>query len=179
MGIGSCASGFFVFLAGRLSSDQPLRLTPTQYSLAFSFNAVVSSGPAFTATLGQRFAVAHGEGGGHGLGSTIALLLAYYLLGGDSLWVLIALNFIASAFMGLGFHGVGAGAGRTRPHRGTACADGHAADAVGALAMAVVACSPTASRRPWWWAWRWLFSSVALTWMTLVRAGLAPHAVRT
>ena len=103
--IGGCAmSGFFVYLA---SSPFVLinhyGLTPTQYSLAFSFNAIAFIGASqFTATLGARFGLVRVvKAAASASGVVMLALLGYYLAGGDRLEVLIALYFVASAFMGL------------------------------------------------------------------------------
>ena len=103
--IGGCAmSGFFVYLA---SSPFVLinhyGLTPTQYSLAFSFNAIAFIGASqFTATLGARFGLVRVvKAAASASGVVMLALVGYYLAGGDRLEVLIALYFVASAFMGL------------------------------------------------------------------------------
>src|SRR5690606_10437328 len=105
VGIGSAAlAGFFVFLAGSpFVLINHYGLSPTQYSLAFSVNAVAFIGASqFTATLGERVGMVRmGKFAATASGSTLALLLAFYAGGGDNLRVLIALNFIASAFIGL------------------------------------------------------------------------------
>ena len=103
--IGGCSmAGFFVYLA---SSPFVLinhyGLTPTQYSLAFSFNAIAFIGASqFTATLGARFGLVRVvKAAASASGVVMVALLGYYLAGGDQLGVLIALYFVASAFMGL------------------------------------------------------------------------------
>ena len=103
--IGGCAmAGFFVYLA---SSPFVLinhyGLTPTQYSLAFSFNAIAFIGASqFTATLGARFGLVRVvKAAASASGVVMLALVGYYLAGGDRLEVLIALYFVASAFMGL------------------------------------------------------------------------------
>ena len=105
VGIASTAlAGFFVYLASSpFVMIDHYGLTPTQYSLAFSVNAAAFFGAAqCTAWLGQRFGLVNVvKGAATASGATMALLLAYYLAGGDSLWVLIALYFVASGFMGL------------------------------------------------------------------------------
>ena len=102
---GGCAmSGFFVYLA---SSPFVLinhyGLTPTQYSLAFSVNAVAFIGASqLTGALGERFGLVRVvKAAASASGAVMLVLLGYYLAGGDRLAVLIALYFIASAFMGL------------------------------------------------------------------------------
>ena len=105
VGIGSAAlAGFFVFLAGSpFVLINHYGLTPTQYSLAFSVNAVAFIGASqFTAWLGERVGMVRMvKFAGTASGITLVSLLAFYLGGGDDLRVLIALNFIASAFIGL------------------------------------------------------------------------------
>ena len=103
--IGGCAmSGFFVYLA---SSPFVLinhyGLTPTQYSLAFSVNAVAFIGASqLTGALGERFGLVRVvKAAASASGAMMLVLLGYYLAGGDRLAVLIVLYFIASAFMGL------------------------------------------------------------------------------
>ncbi len=105
VGIGATAmAGFFVYLAGSpCVLINHYGLSPTQYSLAFSFNAVAFIGASqFTGLLGRRFGLVRlVKAAATASGITMAVLLTYYLLGGDQLWVLIALYFVASAFMGL------------------------------------------------------------------------------
>ena len=97
-------SGFFVYLA---SSPFVLinhyGLTPTQYSLAFSVNAVAFIGASqLTGALGERFGLVRVvKAAASASGAVMLVLLGYYLAGGDRLAVLIVLYFIASAFMGL------------------------------------------------------------------------------
>jgi DHA1 family bicyclomycin/chloramphenicol resistance-like MFS transporter len=103
--IGSFAlSGFFIYLA-----NSPFvlighyGLTPTQYSLAFAFNAVAFIGASqFTGALGERFGLeALVKVAASACAATLVFLLGYYWVGGDQLAVLISLYFVASAFMGL------------------------------------------------------------------------------
>ncbi|WP_439518985.1 multidrug effflux MFS transporter [Hydrogenophaga sp.] len=105
VGIASTAlAGFFVYLAGSpFVMIDHYGLTPTQYSLAFGVNAAAFFGAAqCTALLGRRFGLVNVvKGAATASGATMTLLLVYYLAGGDSLWVLIALYFVASGFMGL------------------------------------------------------------------------------
>lgn len=105
VGIGSSAmAGFFVFLAGSpFVFINHYGLTPTQYSLAFSFNAVAFIGASqFTALLGQRFGLVRlVKFAASASGLIMLTLLGFYLSGGDSLAVLMALYFVASGFMGL------------------------------------------------------------------------------
>ena len=105
VGIGATAmAGFFVYLAGSpFVLINHYGLTPTQYSLAFSFNAIAFIGASqFTGALGQRFGLVRlVKVAATASGLTMAVMVGYYLLGGDELAVLITLYFIASGFMGL------------------------------------------------------------------------------
>ena len=105
VGIGATAmAGFFVYLAGSpFVLINHYGLTPVQYSLAFSFNAIAFIGASqFTGMLGQRFGLVRlVKAAATASGLTMGALLAYYLAGGDQLPVLIALYFVASGFMGL------------------------------------------------------------------------------
>ncbi|MGM9426199.1 multidrug effflux MFS transporter [Hydrogenophaga sp. MI9] len=97
-------AGFFVYLAGSpFVLINHYGLTPTQYSLAFGVNAAAFIGAAqLTGPLGRRFGLAAlAKGAVTVSGLVLLALLLYYLSGGDSLVVLIALNFVATAFMGL------------------------------------------------------------------------------
>ena len=103
--IGGCAmAGFFVYLAGSpFVLINHYGLTPTMYSLAFSLNAAAFIGASqFTAALGERFGLVRVvKLAASAAGVVMALMLGYYLAGGDRLGVLIALYFVASACMGL------------------------------------------------------------------------------
>ncbi|MDZ4128299.1 MAG: multidrug effflux MFS transporter, partial [Hydrogenophaga sp.] len=105
VGIGATAmAGFFVYLAGSpFVLINHYGLTPVQYSLAFSFNAIAFIGASqFTALLGRRFGLVRlVKAAASASGLTMSALLVYYLAGGDRLAVLIALYFVASGFMGL------------------------------------------------------------------------------
>ncbi|WP_332739043.1 multidrug effflux MFS transporter [Hydrogenophaga sp.] len=105
VGIGATAmAGFFVYLAGSpFVLINHYGLTPVQYSLAFSFNAIAFIGASqFTGLLGHRFGLGRlVKAAASASGLTMSVLLVYYLAGGDQLAVLIALYFVASAFMGL------------------------------------------------------------------------------
>lgn len=105
VGIGSGAmAGFFVFLAGSpFVFINHYGLTPTQYSLAFSFNAIAFIGAAqLTALLGRRFGlVPLVRFAASAAGALMLVLLGFFLAGGDSLRVLMGLYFVASGFMGL------------------------------------------------------------------------------
>lgn len=97
-------AGFFVYLAGSpFVLINHYGLTPAQYSLAFGVNAAAFIGAAqLTGPLGRRFGLAAlAKGAVTVSGLVLLALLLYYLSGGDSLVVLIALNFVATAFMGL------------------------------------------------------------------------------
>jgi len=101
------AFGFAGFLLYLANSSFVLMdhygLTPTQYSLAFSVNAVAFIGSAqFTSRLGRRYGldrVAKAAVMGHA--ATILLLMSLYLAGIDRLEVLIALLFVSAGFLGL------------------------------------------------------------------------------
>lgn len=104
VGIASCAmSGFFVFLAGSpFVFINHYGFSPTEYSLAFSFNAIAFIGASqFTAPLGRRFGlvplVKFAAGAS---GAFMLALLIYFLAGGGHVSVLMALFFVASGFMG-------------------------------------------------------------------------------
>jgi DHA1 family bicyclomycin/chloramphenicol resistance-like MFS transporter len=103
--IGSFAlGGFFIYLANSpFVLIDHYGLTPTQYSLAFSLNAVSFIGASqLTGSLGERYGMPQVvRVAGHGAAAVMLLMLGYYLAGGDELSVLIVLYFIASAFMGL------------------------------------------------------------------------------
>ena len=103
--IGSCAmAGFFVYLAGSpFVMINHYGLSTTQYSMAFALNAIAFIGAAqFTGALGKRFGlVPVVKVAASACGVVMTSLLAYYLLGGDQLIVLIVLYFISSALMGL------------------------------------------------------------------------------
>jgi len=103
--IGSFAmGGFFIYLANSpFVLIDHYGLTPTQYSLAFALNAAAFIGMSqFTGRLGERFGlVPVVKAAATASAAAMVLLLGYYLAGGDQLAVLIALYFVASAFMGL------------------------------------------------------------------------------
>ena len=97
-------SGFFVYLAGSpFVLINHYGLSPTQYSLAFGLNAAAFIGSAqLTGPLGRRFGLVHlAKWAVTACGLVMATLLAYYLVGGDRLLVLVSLYFVASAFMGM------------------------------------------------------------------------------
>ncbi|QBM27255.1 multidrug effflux MFS transporter [Hydrogenophaga pseudoflava] len=97
-------AGFFVYLAGSpFVLINHYGLSPTQYSLAFGLNAAAFIGSAqFTGPLGRRFGlVPLAKWAVTACGLVMASLLAYYLVGGDQLLVLVSLYFVASAFMGM------------------------------------------------------------------------------
>lgn len=97
-------ASFFAFLASSsFVYIGHFGLTPTQYSLAFSVNAVGFIGASqFAATLGQRF----GMGRMLTAAVTVYLVMSLILLGVtlagiDNLWALMALLFFAFASLGL------------------------------------------------------------------------------
>ncbi len=183
VGIGSAAlAGFFVFLAGSpFVLINHYGLTPTQYSLAFGFNAFAFIGASqFTAKLGRRVGlVPMVKFAATASGLFMAALLAYYLLGGDRLGVLIVLFFIASAFMGLVIPTVSVLALEEHgPIAGTASAlMGTLQMLVGAVAMGVVGLFANGEPLPMVAGMALgSLTSVALTWLTLAgppRARLA------
>lgn len=97
-------ASFFSFLASSsfIYIDH-FGLTPTQYSLAFSVNAVGFIGASqFAATLGQRFGVARVVSVAVTVYAAFALALWFVTLAGsDSLAVLMTLLFLAFAWLGL------------------------------------------------------------------------------
>lgn len=103
--IGSFAiGGFFVYLANSpFVLINHYGLSPTMYSLAFSMNAASFIGMSqFSGLLGERYGlVAVVKVSAALCAGFMLMLLAYYLLGGDRLPVLLSLFFLASAFMGL------------------------------------------------------------------------------
>jgi MFS transporter, DHA1 family, multidrug resistance protein len=97
-------SSFFVFLSSSsFVYIQHFGLTPTEYSLCFSVNAIGFIGSSqFAATLGARFGMARVVTGAVLLYATFALiLLALTAAGVDNLAVLVALLFCAYAWLGL------------------------------------------------------------------------------
>lgn len=97
-------ASFFVYLASSsfIYIDH-FGLTPTQYSFAFSLNAIAFIGASqFAATLGGRFGMARVvRAAVGGFAFFAVLLLALTLAGVDNLYVLIALLFCANAPLGL------------------------------------------------------------------------------
>ena len=183
VGIASTAlAGFFVYLAGSpFVMIDHYGLTPTQYSLAFGVNAAAFFGAAqCTALLGRRFGLVNVvKGAATASGVTMTLLLTYYLTGGDSLWVLIALYFVASGFMGLvipttsvlALEQHGAIAGTASALMGTLQMLG------GAAAMAVVSLFANGQPLPMVVGMAiGALIGVALTWLTLGRAVAAENA---
>ena len=101
---GTAMGGFFTYLA---NSSFVLMghygLSPTQYSLAFGFNAVAFIGAAqLNGALGKRFGLVPVVKKAVGACLLVMLvLLGHYAVGGDRMGVLIGLYFVASALMGL------------------------------------------------------------------------------
>lgn len=97
-------SSFFAFLASSsfIYIDH-FGLTPTQYSIAFSANAVGFIGASqFSAALGARFGMARVVTTAVSLYAVFALVLfAVTAVGVDSLAVLVAMLFLAFACLGL------------------------------------------------------------------------------
>lgn len=97
-------ASFFAFLASSsFVYIGHFGLTPTQYSLAFSVNAVGFIGASqFAATLGQRFGMGRMLTAAVTVYLVMSLVLLGVTLGGiDNLWVLMALLFFAFASLGL------------------------------------------------------------------------------
>ncbi|CAN5250421.1 multidrug effflux MFS transporter [soil metagenome] len=97
-------SSFFAFLASSsfLYIDH-FGLTPTQYAVGFSVNAIGFIGSSqFAARLGARFGIARVIAGAvTGYAATALLLFAVTVAGVDNLAVLMAFLFVAFAFLGL------------------------------------------------------------------------------
>lgn len=102
--IGSFAmGGFFVYLANSsFVFIDHYGFSPTQYSLAFGVNAAGFIGASqFTGMLGERMGlVPLVKRAVLACGMVMVALMAYFLAGGDNVWVLIGMYFLASAFMG-------------------------------------------------------------------------------
>jgi DHA1 family bicyclomycin/chloramphenicol resistance-like MFS transporter len=103
--IGSFAmAGFFTYLA---NSSFVLMghygLSSTMYSIAFGVNAAAFIAVSqFTGALGERYGLVRVvKAAVAGCGVAMTAMLGYYAAGGDALWVLLVLYFIASGFMGL------------------------------------------------------------------------------
>ena len=103
--IGSFAmAGFFTYLANSsFVMIDHYGLSPTLYSVAFGVNAAAFIGVSqFTGKLGERFGLVRVvKGAVVACGAVMVAMFLYFLLGGDSMWVLLVLYFIASGLMGL------------------------------------------------------------------------------
>lgn len=103
--IGSFAmAGFFTYLANSsFVMIDHYGLSPTLYSVAFGVNAAAFIGVSqFTGQLGERFGLVRVvKAAVSACAVAMVLMFAFFAAGGDSLWVLIVLYFIASGFMGL------------------------------------------------------------------------------
>ncbi|MGJ7544124.1 multidrug effflux MFS transporter [Variovorax sp. LT1R16] len=103
--IGSFAmAGFFTYLANSsFVMIDHYGLSPVMYSVAFGVNAAAFFAAAqFNGPLGERFGLARVvKGAVAACGVVMVAMFVYYLLGGDSIWVLLVLYFIASGLMGL------------------------------------------------------------------------------
>jgi len=104
--IGSFAmAGFFTYLANSsfVMIGHTRGLSPALYSVAFGVNAAAFIGASqFTGTLGERYGLVNlVKFGVVCCGAAMIAMFAYFAMGGDSIWVLIVLYFIASGFMGL------------------------------------------------------------------------------
>ncbi|HEX5777630.1 MAG TPA: multidrug effflux MFS transporter [Xanthobacteraceae bacterium] len=101
---GFAMASFFAFLAGSsFVYIEHFGLTPTQYSFAFSINAVGFIGASqFAARLGERFGMARTVSVAVSCFATVmTLLFAVTAAGVDNLAVLIAMLFVGNAFLGL------------------------------------------------------------------------------
>jgi DHA1 family bicyclomycin/chloramphenicol resistance-like MFS transporter len=97
-------ASFFAFLASSsFVYIDHFGLTPTQYSFAFSVNAISFIGASqFAAAIGGRFGMGRMVIGAVSMFALVTLiLLAITVAGSDSLAVLIAMLFVANAFLGL------------------------------------------------------------------------------
>lgn len=103
--IGSFAmAGFFTYLANSsFVLIDHYGLSPAVYSVAFGVNAAAFFAAAqFNGRLGERFGLVPVVKGAVGAcGAVMVAMFLYFLLGGDSMWVLLVLYFIASGLMGL------------------------------------------------------------------------------
>jgi DHA1 family bicyclomycin/chloramphenicol resistance-like MFS transporter len=103
--IGSFAmAGFFTYLANSsFVLIDHYGLSPVVYSVAFGVNAAAFFAAAqFNGRLGERFGLVRVVKGAVGAcGVVMGAMFLYFLLGGDSMWVLLVLYFIASGLMGL------------------------------------------------------------------------------
>jgi DHA1 family bicyclomycin/chloramphenicol resistance-like MFS transporter len=105
VGIGAFGvASFHAYLAGSsFALIDHYGLTPRQYSLAFSVNAMSFIGAAqLTGRLGARYGLrAVVRYAASGYATAMALLLGCYLLGVDRLEVLVGLLFVGYGFLGL------------------------------------------------------------------------------
>ena len=103
--IGSFAmAGFFTYLANSsFVMIDHYGLSPTMYSVAFGVNAAAFIAVSqFTGVLSERFGMVRLVKMAVAACAVVMLaMFAFFAAGGDSLWVLIVLYFIASGFMGL------------------------------------------------------------------------------
>ena len=103
--IGSFAmAGFFTYLANSsFVMIDHYGLSPVMYSVAFGVNAAAFFAAAqFNGALGERFGLVRVvKGAVAACGAVMAAMFVYFVLGGDSMWVLLVLYFIASGLMGL------------------------------------------------------------------------------
>ncbi len=177
---GFAMAGFFTYLAS--SSFVMIGhygLSPAMYSVAFGVNAAAFIGASqFTGPLGERYGLVGLVKFGV-VASSLAMLamFAYFAGGGDSLWVLVVLYFVASGFMGL-----------VIPTTGVLALEMHGAIAgtasallgtlqmlTGALAMTVVGMFSDGRPLPMVTGMAaGAFISLALTWLTLGRVRSEP-----
>jgi DHA1 family bicyclomycin/chloramphenicol resistance-like MFS transporter len=105
VGVGAFGvASFHAYLAGSsFALIDHYGLTPRQYSLAFSINALSFIGAAqFTGRLGARYGLrAVVRYAACGYAAAMTLLLVFFLMGVDRLGVLLALLFVGYGFLGL------------------------------------------------------------------------------
>ncbi|REM31524.1 Bcr/CflA family drug resistance efflux transporter, partial [Mycobacterium tuberculosis] len=103
--IGSFAmAGFFTYLANSsFVMIDHYGLSPALYSVAFGVNAAAFiAASQFTGSLGERYGLVKlVKFGVVCCGVAMVAMFVYFAMGGDNIWVLIVLYFIASGFMGL------------------------------------------------------------------------------
>jgi MFS transporter, DHA1 family, multidrug resistance protein len=103
--IGSFAmAGFFTYLANSsFVMIDHYGLSPAMYSVAFGVNAAAFiAASQFTGSLGERYGLVNlVKFGVVCCGVAMVAMFIYFATGGDNIWVLIVLYFIASGFMGL------------------------------------------------------------------------------
>ena len=97
-------AGFFTYLANSsFVMIDHYGLSPAMYSVAFGVNAAAFiAASQFTGSLGERYGLVNlVRFGVVCCGVAMVAMFVYFATGGDNIWVLIVLYFIASGFMGL------------------------------------------------------------------------------